>query len=108
MLPVNTFLICLHKKTVASGAIFYNSEIDRSIDNVYNTIYICTRREDSPHNANYVTKGDRRHTNAVFAKSGMIKTADKPLFGRIGFCRCVRPSGVMGCASETFEYAPAP
>lgn len=68
MLPLNTFLTSLHKKAVVFSAIFYNSEIDKSIDNVYNTIYICMRKEDSPHNANYVMKGAWRDMKAVFLK----------------------------------------
>ena len=47
-------LIPLHKKTVAVRDVFYDIEIDKRLDNIYNILHICMRGEALPHNANYV------------------------------------------------------
>ena len=73
--PVRALLCCLlislHKKTVAIRALFYNSEIDRSIVSVYNIIHICMRRESIPHNANYVVVEKWRNMIAVSPEYGI-------------------------------------
>ena len=56
--PARALLRCLfirlHKKTVAIKEVFYNLRIDKRAKTMYNTIHICTRRRNIPHNANYV------------------------------------------------------